>query len=79
MNLIGECDHDAERQQEAVEGVPRTKLLPRLDVHEVRETDQWEESNETVVAVCFDEIVTGDGQRVNVMLSERSDESLQIK
>ena len=78
MNLIGECDEETERQKEAVDGVPCPKLVRRLVVHQVGEEEEWRESDETVVSVGFDEIVTSNGERVDVVLTEWTNERLRI-
>ena len=78
VNLIGERDHDAERQEEGVGGVPRPKLLPRLMIHDEGEESEEGKSDEAVVSVGLDEVVTGDGQGVDVVLSEWSDEGLCV-
>ena len=79
VDLIGERDQETESQQEAVDGVPGSKLVWSLEVHQVGEEGQRRESDETVVAVRFDEVVTSDGERINVVLTERPNESLQAK
>ena len=78
VNLIGERDEDTERQKEAVDGVPRPKLFRRLVVHQVGEEGERRESDETVVSVGFDEVVTSDGERVDVVLTEWTNERLRI-
>lgn len=78
MDLIGECDEETECQKEAVDGVPRPKLIRCLVVHLVGEEDEWGESDETVVSVSFDEVVTSDGQGVDVVLTEWTNERLRI-
>ena len=78
VNLIGECDEDTERKKEAVDRVPRPKLFRRLVVHQVGEEGERRESDETVVSVGFDEVMTSDGERVDVMLTEWTNERLRI-
>lgn len=38
---------------------------------------QWEDGDHAVVAVGFDEVVASDGCRIDMMLSEGSNERLQ--
>ena len=78
MDLIGECDKETERQKETIDGVPRPKLIWRLVVHLVGEEDEWGESDETVVSVSFNEVVACDGERVDVVLTEWTNERLRI-
>ena len=79
MDLIGERDEETERQHETVDGIPCMKFVRCLEVHEVGEDDQSRERDETVVPICFDEVVAGDGKRINVMLTERTNKCLQVR
>jgi hypothetical protein len=45
-------------------------------VHEVREEEKRRDGDETVVSVGFDEVVTSDGKRINVVLTEWPNECL---
>lgn len=46
-------------------------------MHGVGHDGKGKESHQTVVAVCLNEIVSGDSQRINVVLTERSDKCLR--
>ena len=77
VDLIGKGDEEAQRKEEAVEDVPVFNVARWVGQDGVATDHQEGQCGEAVVAICFNVVMTGDGQRVNVMLSERANERLQ--
>lgn len=51
-------------------------LLLRLMVDGVYDEDEWQQYDETVISIRFNEVVSSDSQRVNVVLTEWPDKGL---
>ena len=77
VDLVGERDKEHERRQENVAKVPRANLFRRPDNRRVHCAAHWQQGQETVVTIGLNKVVSGDGQWVDVVLSERPNESLQ--
>ena len=78
VDLVGESDEDPEHEEEGVDVVPRSNLFVGLVVHDVGHAHQRGQRDEAVVPVGFYEVVSGNGQRVHVVLTKRSDECLWV-
>ena len=77
VNLVGERDKEHERHQHHVEEVPRANLFGRPGQGGVQGTAQGCQSHQAVVTICLHKIVSGDGKRIDMMLSEWPDECLR--
>ena len=79
VDLVGESDEDPnEHQEEGVDVVPRSNLFVGLVVHDVGHAHQRGQCDEVVFPVGIYEVVSGDGQRVHMVLMKRSDECLWV-
>ena len=76
VDLVSEGDEEAEHKEEGVDVVPGTDILVGLVPHHVGHAHQGRESDQAVVSVGFNEVVSSDGKRVHMVLSEWSDEGL---
>ena len=68
VDLVGESDEDPKHQEEGVDVVPRSNLFVGLVVHDVGHAHQRGQRDEVVFPVGFYEVMSGNGQRVHMVL-----------
>ena len=69
VDLVGERDKEHERCQEHVAKVPRANLFWGPDECRVHSTAHQQQCQETVVTIGFNEVVPGNGKRVNLAIN----------
>ena len=79
VDLVGKGHQQQKHNCEAVEGVIVPDLLLSLVIYCVGHQSEGGKCNQAVIAIGLDEIMSCDGQGVNMVLTKRSDESLKEK
>lgn len=76
VDLIGEGDEESHGKEKPVQGIVVFDVAWRVDQEVVAPDCKEGQGEEAVVTICFNIVMPSDGQRINVMLSEGTNECL---
>lgn len=79
VKLVCKAQHHAKGKEEGVYVIPVLNIFWALVVDDVADGYQGQECHQKIVGICFDKVVAKNGERIDVVLTKWTNESLQEK